>query len=62
MAALEVWRADKGAAVGKLNAAQNMTAVTLLGIDLVSAQNVKAIADKVDTLIDRMRTREIIQA
>ena len=30
--------------------------------DLVSAQNVKAIADKVDTLIDRMRAREIIQA
>lgn len=62
LAALEVWRGDKGAAVAKLNAAQNMTAVTLLGIDLVSAQNVKAIADKVDTLIDRLRAREIIQA
>lgn len=62
LAALEVWREDRGEAVAKIDAAQNMTAVTVLGVSLVSAQNVKAIADKVDTLIDRLRAREIIQA
>lgn len=62
LAALELWRGDRGEAVAKIDAAQNMTAVTVLGVSLVSAQNVKAIADKVDVLIDRLRAREIIQA
>ena len=61
LAALEVWRGDKAPAVAKIDAAQNMSAVTLLGIQLVSAQNVKVIADKVDAVIECLRAREIIQ-
>lgn len=60
LAKLELWRTDRAAAVAKINAA-SMPSINVLGINVLSADNVRTVANKVDTLIDRLVDREIIE-
>ena len=60
LAALELWRSEKAAGMTKLNAS-GMSVLSVLGINVIGADNTKAIADKVDALIDKLVDREIIE-